>query len=343
MRQLVWLVLLVCIGCQNNQNERVVQTAFYHWKQQYNPQALGQTYINSLKVKIIYIKFFDISKKDDIQQTEILSPIRFVNSPSKDILVIPTVYITNNTLKSFEYNNLSKLADLIWSTRQKIINKNNLLNVKGMQIDCDWSLSTRNKYFQLLKLIKSKLKGEELSATIRLHQIKFYEKTGIPPVDRGTLMFYNMDDVTDANTQNSILDLEIAKQYFVNFDEYELPLDVALPLFRWGVVRRRGRVVQLINHLNANDLSNTQRFEKGENDAIFKVVESHYLKGFYVYKGDEIRLEQPSNADLSESVQLLNQHIRRTDTLNVTFYHLDSASLSHYAINDVAEWVEEFK
>jgi hypothetical protein len=343
MKQLIWLVLLLSVGCQVNQNERVIQTAFYYWKQQFRVGEVEQNYLNNLKTKTIYIRFFDINKNDDIQQTKVLARIRFVSPSPKGVLITPTVYITNNTLKSFEYERLSELADLIWNTRQEIIARNNLANVKGMQIDCDWSLSTRDQYFQLLKLLKPKLRGEELSATIRLHQVKFYQKTGIPPVDRGTLMFYNMDDVTDATTQNSILDLEVAKQYFVNFDQYDLPLDVALPLFRWGVVRRRGRVVQLINHLDENDLLDRKRFEKEENAAIFKVLESHYLKGFYVYQGDEIRLEAPSKIDITASVKLLNQHIRSSDTLSIIYYHLDSASLSHYAIKDLVKWGEAFK
>jgi len=343
MKQLMCLVLLSCIGWQCNKKERIINVSFYHWKQQYKSNNVELHYLNNLKIKKMYIRFFDVSKNNDRQKTQILSPIHFRDIPPDGLTIVPTIYITNNTLKSFIIEEIPELVDLIWTTRLSIIAKYNILNVKGLQIDCDWSLSTRDKYFELLKQLKSKVGAEELSATIRLHQVKFYKKTGIPPVDRGTLMFYNMDDVTDEKTKNSILDLEVAKQYMVNFDKYTLPLDVALPMFSWGVVRRRGRVVQLINHLKKLDMANDVRFEIGEKVNTFQVLESHYFKGFYLYKDDVIRLEESKKSVILESAKLLNQHIRKNEELNVTFYHLDSAVLSNYKINDVKKWVKVFE
>ncbi len=343
LRRLLWLVLLVCTYWSCNQKERKIEPAFYYWKQNFTLNSLEQNYVSNLKIKTIYIKFFDINKGGNSEQAEVIAPIRFSKLPPKEVIVVPTVYVTNNTLKGSAANEIPQLADLIWSTTKEIIKKNKLTNVKGMQLDCDWSLSTRGKYFSLLKLLKEKLANEELSATIRLHQVKFYEKTGIPPVDRGALMFYNMDDVRDETTKNSILDLEIAKQYFVNFDKYTLPLDVALPMFSWGVVRRRGRVVELMNHLKTSDLTDTARYEMSETANHFIVKQSHYLNAFYLYKDDIIRLERVSNEDLMESARLLNSHVPRQGLMNLIFYHLDSAVLNAYPIEDTRKIIEIFE
>ena len=248
---LLGLVILLWISCNNT--ERKVESSFYYWKQSFGLTHTEQTYLKELEVKKIYIRFFDIKWSKVTNNPYIVAPISFKNTVPSTFHIIPTVYITNNTISNCPEKLIKDLAKLIINNIKEAALSQNI-PIKGIQIDCDWSLSTKDKYFQLLQSIRNSMPKGELSATIRLHQVKFYKKTGIPPVDRGTLMFYNMDAVTDSTTNNSILDLEIAQQYFYNFDEYTIPLDVALPLFKWGVIRRRGKVVQLIkdelNYLN---------------------------------------------------------------------------------------------
>jgi hypothetical protein len=312
----VGLIIILWISCNNV--DRRVESSFYYWKQSFDLTNSEQNYLKELKV----------TKKPFL-----VAPISFKTSPPQSIQVIPTVYITNNTISSCSKTQIEQLANFIINNIKKATFSQNI-STKGIQIDCDWSLSTKDKYFHLLKSIRNSMPKEELSATIRLHQVKFYKKTGIPPVDRGTLMFYNMDAVTDSLTTNSILDLKIAKQYFYNFDEYTIPLDVALPLFKWGVVQRRGKVVQLINHLDTQLLADEQRFRKVKKHH-YNVLESHYLNGFYIYKNDQIRLESVSKEILEQSAQLLNQQIQQDTLLNVTYYHLDSTVLEDFSIQNI--------
>ena len=70
---------------------------------------------------------------------------------------------------------------------------NDIENVKEIQIDCDWTASTQEAYFEFLHYLKEKAKDKQiqLSATIRLHQLSMTP----PPVDRGILMMYNTGDV----------------------------------------------------------------------------------------------------------------------------------------------------
>ncbi|MEZ4901823.1 MAG: hypothetical protein R2822_08725 [Spirosomataceae bacterium] len=62
---------------------------------------------------------------------------------------------------------------------QKITTNAPHLLWKEVQIDCDWTVATKAKYFRLLQQISALLPPSViLSATIRLHQIKFYRTTG---------------------------------------------------------------------------------------------------------------------------------------------------------------------
>ena len=140
--------------------------SFYSWENSFNQ--------NNISNEKLYIKVLDIaySTKLELIRTD------FKVVP-KDF--IPVIYITNETMKSVDYS-------LVSSAILKTLNK---YNFTEFQIDCDRSDSTRSNYFNLLKDLKQKV-NKQISATIRLHQIKYHSKTGTPPVDYGVLMYYNM-------------------------------------------------------------------------------------------------------------------------------------------------------
>ena len=102
---------------------------------------------------------------------------------------IPVIYIDNRVLKNYPYQRLIKII------------KRYTYKYKTIQFDCDWTNSTKKKYFLLLKSFLDK----DITATIRLHQIKYFKQTGIPPIKRGILMFYNMSDFLHIKTKNYIL------------------------------------------------------------------------------------------------------------------------------------------
>jgi hypothetical protein len=246
-----------------------------------------------------------------------------------EIPIVPVLFITNEVFEKTPSEQIENIAERI---AERISDK--IYNVDGeppiikeLQIDCDWTVATKDKYFSFLEILNTSF-SFPISATIRLHQVKFFEKTGVPPVKRGMLMFYNMGDLSDAKTQNSILDLETAKSYMVNFDKYPLPLDVALPLFEWGVVRRDGKVVNLLSALTINDLEDVLTYEKIDTN-LYRVKESSYLKSYYCYEGDEIRLESASPEQLKAAAQLLAKYLKNEER-KICFYHLDKDILQRF-------------
>ena len=179
------------------------------------------------------------------------------------------------------------------------------------------------------------------SLYVRLHQIKFAEKTGGPPVDRGILMYYNMGNLEDWTTDNSILDNQIGQQYLKNMDSYPIALDLALPIFAWGVLFRDKRMIRLINDLRPIDLVDTSRFEM-EDEMRFRIKKSSYLKGYYLYEGDQIRLENITQTNLEETANLLSP-ILKTEQMNLVFYHLDSTNLATFPVENLKKIVHVFE
>jgi hypothetical protein len=63
--------------------------------------------------------------------------------------------------------------------------------VKKFKLIAIGHLQVKDNYLKFIAVFK-KLSKKKLSATIRLHQVKYFKKTKIPNVDSGVLMYYNM-------------------------------------------------------------------------------------------------------------------------------------------------------
>ncbi|MDN5101721.1 hypothetical protein O8C99_00850 [Aliarcobacter butzleri] len=285
------LVFALIVFSYNKTQKKDIQISFYSWENSFEEQNINE----KLYIKVLDVNF---STKLELLKTNIKeTPKNF----------IPVIYITNETMKNVDYSLVSKA---ILET---------LKNYKfdEIQIDCDWSLSTRSNYFNLLEDLKEKL-NKKISATIRLHQIKYYTKTGIPPVDYGVLMYYNMSNIGDFDTKNSILDNEIAKKYHYNFDVYPLKLKLALPLYSQAIQFREEKAISLFEGIEEKDFNND--FEKLENNR-YKVLNSHYFKGRYIYKDDIFRLENSNEQDIKIALKdFLDLSKNRYD--EVIFYTL---------------------
>jgi hypothetical protein len=180
------------------------------------------------------------------------------------------------------------------------------------QVDCDWTQGTREAFFRLLEKIRGHLPhGVLLSATIRLHQYKFPDQTGVPPTDRGMLMLYNTGDIDAPDETNSIFKPEDAKKYLKGAPAtYPLPLDVALPAFSWTLVFRDGELWKILP--GHDDHLPTGILERGT-----------FQNGHYLRPGDFLRQEVVSPELLRESA-LLAAGASLADDATIAFFHLDN-------------------
>lgn len=333
----LFVAFLFILGCSSN--ERRISPSFYHWKTEFALNDRELSYLNAMDVNTLYIRFFDVDWNISRNQPVPLASVQIDTSGLKGKNIIPTIYITNRTMANIAYNDVPALGDKIVT---RIFSLADSMKFGEVQIDCDWSEKSRDNYFRLLDHLRTLLvpRNIQLSATIRLHQIKYYQITGVPPVNRGMLMFYNMGDIRDIATENSILDLDIAEKYLDNFDEYPMHLDIALPIFSWGVVSRNDEVIHLLNNLRASQLNDERRF-KFLNPKVVKVIKSTYINGYYLYQDDFIRLEEVSMDALTESAELLSELIEE-DSLRVCFYHLDSPTIERYSYEELSSICKVF-
>lgn len=178
--------------------------------------------------------------------------------------------------------------------------------VPEIQIDCDWTAGTRSAYFRFLEAFKKQalLEGRPLSCTIRLHQFRDRKTSGIPPVQRGTLMCYNMASPKDTSVRNAIFDLALLKGYVENQPDYPLPLDVALPVFNWGAWFRSGEFRGLLSNWDARLLSDTSCFQSMGNN-LYQLRIDTVWSGNYLREGDIVRLDASKDEEILAARPLL--------------------------------------
>lgn len=312
--------LLLLIGMMScGQKKPQLQSSFYYWKTQFSVSSAEKNALDSLQVQKLYVHFFDIDW-DEIRNMPIpLAEITWKDSLFPVQKIVPTVFITNRT---FEHLSKTEIADFSQKIATKIQHQLQQVSLAAseIQIDCDWTESTQSIYFELLAAIKKAFPNVPISATIRLHQLKYFHRTGVPPVDRGMLMCYNLGDVRKPETQNSILAIEDLKKYVLPPVKYPIPLDIALPIFSWGVVRRNEKTVHLLN-----DFAITAKNRKFFTEILanqWSCDSSHYENSVYLYKNDLVRVEKVSQETLQMALALLQPFVNESSTL--AFYHLSA-------------------
>lgn len=284
-------LIVSTIFIMKNEKSQDLTISFYSWENSFNQKEITEK---------LYIKVLDIAYSTKL---EIIKS----NLQEKPKDFIPVVYITNETMQNVDFSLISNA----------IIQGLKNYEFKELQIDCDWSNSTQSNYFKLLEDLKTKL-NKTLSVTIRLHQIKYYTKTGVPNVDYGVLMYYNMSNITDINTKNSILDNDIAKKYHYNFENYKLKLKLALPLYSQAIQFRENKALSIFEGVEKNDFD-ANFIEISPN--LYKVLNSTYFKGRYIYKDDVFRFEDVKKEDLKIALEdFMNLTKNRFD--EIIFYTL---------------------
>jgi hypothetical protein len=325
-------MFFLLISCSEN-NKPII--SFYYWKTIFKLSEAEKEILRENNVRKIYIRYFDIDLHPKDTNPIPLTPIRF-QEMMNGFDVVPVVYIKNKVMLK---PNLD-LEDLAKKTIGLIneINSKNKIFSKEIQIDCDWTLTSKDNYLKFIEVFK-KLSKKKLSATIRLHQIKYFRKTKIPNVDSGVLMYYNMGTIT-ADSSNSVYDKKVADRYLKSLKKYPLHLDFALPIYSWAVHIRNQKVVGLRSKLNFSELKNDTNYVQ-TSSVFFKVKHANYKNGIFYEENDKLKIEAISSEDLIEMAKDLSDNSPQKPN-EIIFYDLDEFNIKNYEKNIFEEVVSYF-
>lgn len=299
---------------------------FYYWRTVYSFNNYEKHYIEQSKIDRIFVRFFDVEWNSQLNQGVPTAKITFSDSLFLD-KIVPVVYIKNNVFTNLDSSQIDSLAVRTSSLVNGILNSIHQNGHNEIQFDCDWTESTKEKFFLFLEKIKASNPDREIVSTVRLHQIKFKERMGVPPGDRAVLMYYNMGKIA-CDSSNSILDNSIGEQYLENLDSYPLQLTWALPTFSWGIHCVNNQPNHLLNKSVVEDYTSNNMFSR-KAEGVFMVEKNGFFQGQYLFAGDFVKIESPTIADLNLALKMLNKY-SDSQPSSVVFFDLDSINISRY-------------
>lgn len=324
IKRFFWCSLLfLLIACGKNDKPII---AFYYWKTVLKFSKTEKEILKDNNVTKLYVRYFDIGLNPKTEEPIPLSPIHFQENIN-NFEIVPVVYIQNKVmlLPNLDVDDLAqKTVDFV-----EDINSKNKISCQQIQIDCDWTLSSKDNYLKFIEQFK-KLSQKKLSATIRLHQVKYFKKTKIPNVDSGVLMYYNMGTIAN-DSANSIYSQKISEKYLKSLKKYPLHLDFALPIYSWAVHIRNKNVIGLRSKLNVSELKKDSNFQQ-ISPIFFKVRSSTYKNGIFYEENDLLKTEAISSEDLIEMAEDLNKNVAQAPK-EILFYDLDEFNLKNYEKN----------
>ena len=311
--------------------QRTHDVDFYYWKSKCEIGETEREYFGQLESKRLFVRLFDVDMDGGVAV-----PVGQIQGfgkgqlPAEGTKVIPVVFITNETFLNYiDDEAVAKLAANVSNGVAYFMGKAEL-DFDEIQIDCDWTERTRRPYFHFLEKLAEQ-SGRNISCTLRLHQIRDREKTGVPPVGRGSLMCYATSNPQEGMTRNSILDMDLLKAYTTNINDYPLDFDVILPIYSWGIVTNHLGQVKLVNGLTEADLQ-TPMFER-TGDNLYLLKEDGFLQGLYVNAGFTVKIETITPELLAEAKQYLDRQIDRD--FPWVYFHLSHGFLNRFTIDEL--------
>jgi hypothetical protein len=323
-------ILFCFTNCQTTKLEKVTP-AFYYWKGSFLIEDTGINLLSNLDVNKLYLKLFDV---DFDNNPYVKSRIYFSQQiPEQITEITPVIYITNKTIKNIDSTDIEDLSQKIIVRLNNEIKRTLLVGkVSEIQIDCDWTNTTRDKYFYLLRLIKQSTKYI-VSATIRLHQYK-YHRNNIPPIDKGLLMCYNVDDIANFNVNNSLFSKAEVMKYIEDV-KYPLTLDLALPTFGWGVLFNASEKFEgITEYINLKEIQVDTSFITTDRKNVFTAKIEQYKYGNYWNVNDKVRVENINMAEVEEIKNYLIDKLNNPAP-NIILFHFDESNLNNYTLNEI--------
>lgn len=332
------LIIILHISCQNKEPS----VGFYHWKTTYKRDTLTQQMAQELKSNTLFVRIMDIDFTDGGIEPIPISPISFEQTIDQNQELVPVVFINQRIFKELDSLQIRGLAHKVIPFISEKVKQGGKDIFKELQIDCDWTKSSRDKFFYLLEYLQTipELNEVTLSSTLRLHQVKNIQSSGIPPVKRATLMCYNMGNLRQFGDHNSILNQKDLTTYLSGtLKDYPLELDIALPLFEWFVAFRDHQYIGISKHVDKIDLDNKSLFTKNPKTELY--ILNQDLQKANLKKGDVIRHEFISKEQLMATAKFLNKELKGKEK-RIIFYHLAPEVISNYSYADLQEVIAAF-
>ena len=353
-------IILFFLSCSQKRPNNITR-AYYFWRMN-DVTENEKKFMKQHGIQKLYVHLMDVDWSESQGAIPVINnELQLTNKALEGYKgfpneLVPVVFITNKTFERIDSFDIPLLAtrlvrrclpaydeiDKDYEDRHAINYIGGAIHPKEIQFDCDWTINTKGKYFKFLGEVKRQLPaGIQLSATVRLHQFKYPEKTGVPPVDRGILMVYNISDPKQYGDQNSIFESDGAKAYFRSVKTYPLPLDIVLPAWSWCIIYRDKKFYQVENELTEQDLSDAS-FLKPNGNHSYRVIKDTVFHDLFLRPGDEIKAEAINENDLNVAIRISKKAIN-SDSFTISLFELSEKEFQQYSHETIDKAYSSFR
>ncbi len=347
MRYLLsWRLLALCLGgvllagCEAAAREPAppAQRAFYYWRALFQLSAEQRRAVRELGVARIYLHLFDVGWSEREAEPETIAPVTFApgERAPDGIEIVPVVFVANQVFKQLPRAESAAFARRVWDQVRARAERLGF-DPREVQLDCDWTETTRDPFFAFVAALRELARADRvaLSATIRLHQVKYRERTGVPPVDRGMLMFYNMGRFSAASGDRAIFDPEAAGRYLGRVADYPLPLDVALPIWAWVLHVRDGGVHDLLQSADPAELETLPFLARIGRDR-YRATRNAFWRGSLLREGDELKVEAIGPNEALTAARMIAPRLA-AQSRTVSLFDLSERNVTRHGLDALAQ------
>ncbi len=341
MKKILLTILFVLLfqACSKPNKVENVERAFYYWKSDnWNLSEMEDKVIDTQKVSKLYVKFFEV-EHNNLMGNIPISKNNLSFYSDKKFTVVPCVYIRNEVFLESKKEALDLLADNVafLINKKKEDNLDRLKEVDEIQMDCDWTINSKENYFYFLKKLKEIYK-KKVSCTLRLYPYKYPDKMGIPPVDKVMLMCYNLINPLDNKDKNSILDINELGLYLNKQREYPVHLDIALPIYSWMQLYQNNQFTKVIY----NDFDKIEPFLKPIKPLWFEVTKDITLPNLYLRVGDKVKYDKITSNQLNKAINIIKKKVILERQITVSLFHLDAEQTKYFSHEEISTLYSSF-
>lgn len=324
----ILLAVIAYISCSCNNGSKGVEDAVpsvYYWRTVFSLDSVEQDFLGKYNVGRMYVRYFDVVVRGDKVMPN--ATIKFTQPVPAGIEIVPTVFIMENCLSK----GMDGIAEQLVNRILQMNETHDVAGVKEIQIDCDWTIRSQERYYAFLNEVRAALKehGMRLSATIRLHQLSLTP----PPVDYGVLMMYNTGALGEKTDRNPILDYRDVYPYLKHLRRYDLPLCAAWPTYEWNLLYSDKQFKAIVYSANLSDTTIYHQGAPGRymviSDRVMPEPNSDGSEHVMFHVGDSLIVVRPTAEQIMNIVAATEKE-RPSINKQVIIYSLDTKNIENY-------------
>lgn len=142
-RLLLFSTIFLLLACQGKQSPMEEENAVYYWRTDLRLDSTERAFLKQYHISKVYCRYFDVVMNDSLGPMP-NATLRFSDTLPDHIELIPTVFIVENCMHQKPEGLAQKLVDRIVQMNET----NDIMGVKEIQIDCDYTARSRMFYYQ---------------------------------------------------------------------------------------------------------------------------------------------------------------------------------------------------